>query len=99
MGDPPPPNVLEHTGTNCTESVHCRLLPWENPRPISQGGAFFGSRGWSSQLGSGKRIQIVVSQVKGSVGTGEKSERGARTESRSPVKMPFVWVYANFRFR
>lgn len=36
-----PPNVLEHTRTNCTESVHCRLLPWENPRPISQGGAFF----------------------------------------------------------
>lgn len=54
------PNVLKHTDT-CTPRCLSRLLPWENPRGRSHG--------QSSQLAASDWIQIVVSQVKGSVGT------------------------------
>lgn len=71
------PNVLKHT--------HTRI----GSVGSSHGKMFEGrcrSHGWSSQLDTGDLIQIVVSQVRGSVGTEKKSKRGARTASLFPFE-------------
>lgn len=79
--------MLKHTYTQIALSQCTVGCSHGKIQDQSQKAALFGSRGQTSQLGSGKLIQTVVSQVRGSVGTGERSERGTGTAPRRPVKI------------
>lgn len=79
---------LTFSNTRTHTNWLCRQLPWENPRPISQGGAFRANVGHMVTVANWALViwfKLWVSQVRGSVGTGE--EREGRKKCRFPLKM------------